>query len=471
MLGGSPHLGMMQMRAALSSCWPLLLGIALMMLGNGLQGSLLGVRASIEGFPTAITGLVMSGFYVGFLFGSILTPKILVNVGHVRVFAALASLASTATLLHAMVPEPITWGFFRILTGFCFAGLFIVCESWLNDVASNETRGQILSFYMAIVWVGMAGGQFLLTTADPGGYNLFIIVSVLVSLALVPAALTASPAPNVEEVKNLGLRKLYKVSPLGVIGVLIIGVTHGAFFAMAAVYGGLIGLSVGEISVFISAVIIGGAIFQVPIGRLSDKFDRRRIILFTAVFGAVVSSVIVFLQSPEDRWLFLGAAALFGGSCMPIYSLFIAHTNDHLEPDQMVAASSSMILLNGVGAIIGPILVSSLMAEFGVSAYFASMTVGFIAISLFTMYRMSIKKATPLEEQGDFVAMPIRSGVVAATMNPETEEWEEETDEKEITHPFYISRASMSILEDFEDEEDEDQDLTDDGPSLWNRNG
>ncbi|WP_323373286.1 MFS transporter [Sneathiella aquimaris] len=469
------------MRSALSACWPLLFGIALMMLGNGLQGSLLGVRANIEGFPTALTGFIMSAYYVGFLFGSIVTPKILVTVGHVRVFAALASLASTTTLLHAVIPDPYMWGIFRIITGFCFAGLYIVSESWLNDVASNETRGQILSFYMTIIWVGMAGGQFLLTVSDPGGYNLFIIVSVLVSFALIPSALTASPLPNMETTRSLGLRQLYKISPLGVIGVFSVGVGHGAFFAMAAVYAGLINLSLIEISTFISVSIIGGALLQMPIGRLSDHFDRRQVIFGTAILAAATGAMMFVLQDGESKLLFLLGAGVFGGFCMPIYSLCLAHTNDYLEPDEMVAASSGLILTNSVGAVIGPLIVSFLMSSFGASAFFVFLATIFAFIGFFTLYRMSIKESVPVDEQVEFVAMPIRSGTMVPVMNPESEEWIEDEpidfehyENKDITHPFFLSKASMSIMEDYVEDDDEDDEtgsIMDDGPSLWNRNG
>lgn len=344
------------MTEALRSCWPLLVGIGLMMLGNGLQGSLLGVRANIEGFPTAITGLIMSGYYVGFLFGSVVTPKILESVGHVRVFAALASLASTAALVHAVFPDPYIWVIFRIFTGFSFAGLYIVSESWLNDTATNETRGSILSIYMIITFGGMAGGQFLLNSSDPGGYQLFIVVSVLVSLALIPTALTASPMPSMEAPDKLGIRKLYKISPLGVVGVIIVGITQGAFFAMAAVYGGLIGLTVGQISFFISLSVIGGALMQLPIGKLSDIIDRRKVLMLTAAVTAVAAIAMYNVEGLSNKLWFMGFSVIFGGFCMPLYSLCLAHTNDHLEPNQMVAASSGLIFLNGVGAIIGQLL-------------------------------------------------------------------------------------------------------------------
>lgn len=463
------------MNAALSAVWPLLLGIGLMMLGNGLQGSLLGVRAGLEGFSTATTGFVMSGYYFGFLFGSIIAPRILSSVGHVRVFAALASLASTATLLHSIVPDPYFWGFVRIVTGFSFAGLYVVSESWLNDAATNETRGQILSIYMVITWIAMAGGQFLLVVSDPGGYILFIIVSVLVSLALIPMALTASTMPSAEQSKRLSLKALYKISPLGVVAMLMVGVSQGAFFSMSAVYGGMIGLSLTQISTFISVAIIGGALLQIPIGQLSDKLDRRQVILITALLASATAIGMYFVQQQDTGLFLMIGVTVFGGFAMPLYSLCIAYTNDYLEPDEMVAASSGLILVNGLGAVFGPIAISALMANTSAYSFFIFLAAIYMFIALFTLYRMTAKQAMPLDAQHDFVAMPMRSSVVAATMNPETEEYEEEGIEDVAFDPTKLSKAAMSILEDLgvsgdEDEDDEESDLMDDGPSLWKKN-
>ncbi|WP_169569055.1 MFS transporter [Sneathiella limimaris] len=461
------------MTEALKSCWPLLLGIGLMMLGNGLQGSLLGVRASIEGFPTAITGLIMSAYYMGFLFGSIITPKILASVGHVRVFAALASLASTAALIHAVFADPYVWGVFRLLTGFSFAGLYIVSESWLNDTATNETRGSILSIYMVITFGGMAGGQILLNSYDPASFQLFVIVSVLVSLALIPSALSASPMPNMEAPDNLGIRQLYAISPLGVVSALVVGIAHGGFYSMAAVYGSLIGLSVGQISIFISAAVVGGALLQMPIGRLSDFMDRRKVLLMTAAVSLALCLVLLELQTWDNKLWFMGGAMLFGGFCFPLYSLCLAHTNDHLQPNQMVAASSGLLLVNGVGAIAGPIGVSLLMGAVGSWMFFVFMGGACSIIVIFAIYRMSVKEAVPLDDQNDFVAMPVRSGMVAVTLNPESEEWDEE--EPDETSPPKMSKASIGIMADREDEdeeeEDEEQSPLNDGPTPWNRNG
>ena len=458
------------MREALAACWPLLLGIGLMMLGNGMQGTLLGLRANLEGFPTAVTGIVMSGYYVGFLLGSVLTPRILGNVGHVRVFAALASLGSTAALIHAVFPDPTIWTIFRVVTGFSFAGLYIVSESWLNDTATNETRGQILSVYMLVTFIGIAGGQFLLTIADPGGFSPFIIVSVLVSLALIPTALTASPMPAVQKTEKLGVRQLYRISPLGVVGILFVGVLQGAFFSMGAVFGGLKGLTVFEISMFMSLSVVGGALFQMPIGRISDRFDRRQVLMFCALITGALALMTVYVAENYSVYAFLAIATVYGGFCMPLYSLCIAHTNDHMEPSQMVAASSGLILVNGAGAIVGPIIVSSLMGWFGGIAFYLFMAAISFVIVLFALYRMTRRQAVPEEDQNEFVAMPVRSGVVAVGLNPEAEwDGEEEVHSSESGQGS-LTKASMAILEDLSDDDD-DEELMDDGPSIWNRNG
>jgi MFS family permease len=441
------------MYLAVKSSWPLFLGIGLLMLGNGLQGTLLGVRASIEEFPTTITGIVMSGFYLGFLFGSVYTPKILQKVGHVRVFAAFASLASTTTLMHVVFIDPIFWGVMRLVSGFCYAGLYIVCESWLNDSATNETRGQVLSVYMLIVMAAMIGGQALLNIADPAGFVLFVVISALVSLALIPTALTANPAPQFDVASTIKLRKLFSISPLGITGMFTSGVVAGAFLGMAAVYGDLIGLKLNEIAIFVAVMILGGAILQWPIGRVSDLFDRRKVLMFVAMGGGVAAILTIMgAESGEKIWFFAGTG-LFGGFAMPLYSLCIAHTNDHLQPDEMVGASSALILVNGAGAIFGPLIVAGLMAQFGSNSFFAFMGVALFALGSFALIRMYESEMTPLEDQGDFVAMPLRGGTVAAAMMPESEEWDEEPEE--------ITDSS----------EEDHSELLEDGPTPWDTSG
>jgi len=399
------------------SAWTLFLGIAMMMLGNGLQVSLLGLRATTEGFPTATTGLIMSAYYVGFLAGSTLAPRIVRNVGHVRVFAALASLASTAALIHAVFIDPLAWGVMRFITGFCFAGLYVVAESWVNDRATNETRGQLLSVYMVVTLGGMALGQLLLNVADPGGFQLFVLASVLVSLALVPIALTAGSAPAFDNTPSkVGLWQLYRISPLGVVGAMATGAAHGVLFGMGAVYAGQIGLSVAQISLFMGVAITGGMLFQWPVGRLSDRFDRRRVMIVVTLLAAIFAIAAVPIAATSQTML-LVLTFLFGGMTLPMYSLCIAHTNDHLEPGQMVAASGTLVLVGGIGACFGPSLVAGLMSMAGPDAFFVALALVHAAIGLFGLYRMSQRAATPLDEQSPNV--PFMSGALpgAAAMS------------------------------------------------------
>jgi MFS family permease len=420
------------MYSALMAAWALLLGMALIMLGNGLQGTLLGLRATLEGFPTAVTGFVMTGYFVGFLAGSVIAPKIVERVGHIRVFAALASLASASALVHAVFVDPYSWGAMRIVTGFSFAGLYVVAESWLNDRATNETRGQILSIYMVVSFGGMTAGQFLLNLADPGGFGLFVLISVLVSLALVPISLTAAPAPSFDAPSPVGLRQLYSVSPLGVVGGLGTGMANGTIFGMGAVYGKAAGMSNAEVSLFMGLVLLGGMLLQWPIGRISDVFDRRKVIIGVTALAMLTALAAGTITDLPVLGL-LGVAFLFGGMSLPMYSLCAAHLNDYLDPKQMVAASSGFVLVSGLGAILGPTSASAAMHLAGASGFFLWLALIKCFIGLFALWRVTQRAAVPLEDQGAFVSMPPRASPVAATLNPETPEdaadWEEIPDD------------------------------------------
>lgn len=405
------------MWSAIVSCWALLLGMGLLMLGNGLQGSLLGLRAVLEGFETATTGLVMTGYYVGFLAGSLLVPRMVRRVGHIRVFAALASLASIAVLLHTVLIDPVTWTAMRLVTGFAYAGLYIVAESWLNDQGTNRTRGQLLSVYMVIQLGAMALGQLLLNVADPGGFLLFIAVSVLVSLALVPILLTVAPAPSFDEPSHVGLLDLYRISPLGVVGAFAIGTAHGSVFGMGAVYAERAGLNVAEISVFMALYLVGGMVLQWPIGRLSDRFDRR--LVLTAVTLVAAAAAVVAVIAPGLHHIALFAViGLFGGLSLPMYSLCLAHTNDYLEPRQMVAASSSLVMLTGIGACLGPFSVAMIMSLIGAEGFFWWVGGIHAGIGVFAIWRMSRRPSLPADEQGPFVAVPPRASPLAAAVTP-----------------------------------------------------
>ena len=405
----------MSIVGTVSSTWALLLGITFIMVGNGLQGTLLGLRASLEGFPTTATGIVMTGYYVGFVAGSIVVPKLLKNVGHIRVFAAMASLASGAVLLHGLWVHPVGWTLFRVLTGFCFAGLFVVSESWLNDAATNRNRGQLLSVYMALVFSGMAGGQFLLLLADPQSFELFIAVSLLVSFALVPIVLSVSPAPGFEAPAHLGWRELYSMSPLGVAGAVMVGTAHAALFTMTPVYAGLVELSLGQVSVLMSAALLGGMALQWPIGWLSDRFDRRRVI--TAVsFAAALAALGAWSMSDVSWPAFLVFVFLFGGTCLPLYSLCLAHISDFLAPEQIVAASATVVLVHGVGLCVGPLLASAGMTAMGPNGLFLFLMAVHAGIGVFALYRMTRRSARPLEDQRHYEAMSPRTSPIGAAI-------------------------------------------------------
>jgi MFS family permease len=405
--------------------------MALIMLGNGLQGSLLGVRASIENFDITTTGVIMSGYFVGLIIGASVVPKIVGRVGHIRSFAALASLASTSILVHVVFIDPWVWWAMRVATGFAYAGIYIVAESWLNDAADNETRGQLLSFYILISLGGMAGGQFMLNIASPDGFELFVLISVLISIAVIPILISVGKAPSFEATESISLMQLYRVSPLGVVGILVCGISMGAIFGMGAVYATNIGLSVSEVSYFMASLIVGGIIVQYPVGRLSDTLGRRKVIIATCLLGAIVSFAAA--TGPIGGWRMYALIALVGGFSFPLYSLCIAHTNDYLSPSQMVAASGTLVLANGVGASLGAPITALAMENLGPSAFYQTNGAALAIVSLYALWRVTRRDAVSTEDAGDFVVMAPTP--MSAVMNPDLEleeieaSWDSDIDE------------------------------------------
>jgi MFS family permease len=383
--------------SALLSSWSLLLGFGILMLGDGLQGTLLAVRADQEGFSATVTGIVMSAFYTGFLLGSILTPRITARVGHIRVFAAFAALASASILVHAVFIQIPVWLVLRFVSGFCFAGLYIVAESWLNDRATNETRGKLLSLYMIVSYIGVGAGQLLLNLGSPTEFPLFILTSVLISIAVVPLLLSAGSPPAHREAVSIGLLEVIKISPLGMFGMFGVGLVTATFFALGPVYGQRIGLDVKNISYFMVSAVVGTVILQAPIGALSDRFDRRIILTLVTFLTAFSAFAVPLMHSTLDS-LFL-FTAIFGGLAFPLYSVCIAHTNDRLDPTQMIAASGALVLIGGLGAIAGPIMTALLMDNFGNNAFFWTMGAVHALLALFALYRMTRRSATPLARQ------------------------------------------------------------------------
>lgn len=407
------------MVVAIKSCWALLIGIALIMIGNGLQGTLLGLRATLEGFSTGTIGAVMTGYFAGFLVGSILVPKFLKNVGHIRVFAALASLASVSVLIHPLYAEPLPWFLLRLITGFSYAGLYVVAESWLNDIATNETRGQLLGVYMVIMLGGAGAGQFMLNLSSPSGTELFILISVLVSFSVVPISLSVSKGPKFDAPEHISVRALYRASPLGLVGALVTGMSYAAIFSMAAVFGDAIGFSVAWISYFVASILFGGVLLQWPVGWISDRMDRRQVIIAVALLAAtsVLLGFALINRSPVG---FLALMALFGGMSLPLYSLFIAHTNDHLRAEQMVAASATLVLVGGIGAMMGPTLCATAMSVFGPGGFFWYLAGVHVLIASFAIYRMTRRPARPLDEQRHYASVSPRATGIAAAIASRT---------------------------------------------------
>ena len=396
------------MLTVLKSSWALLLGVLLLLLGNGLQGTLLGIRGGIEGFDAATMSLVMSGYYVGFLIGSRRATVLIARVGHVRVFAALASLISAAFILYAAAPQVWVWVLLRVLVGYCFAGVYVVAESWLNNAATNETRGQALSLYMIVQMVGIISAQGILNLADPSGYALFVVMSVLVSVAFTPILLAAVSAPAFQTTKPMSLRQLFRISPLGCIGTFLLGGVFAAIFGMASVFGTQAGMSVAQISIFVAAIYLGGLVFQYPVGWVSDRMDRRVLIMGLTAAGALATLVGGFFTDTYAVVLVLGF--VIGGVANPLYSLIIAYTNDFLQPSDMAAASGGLLFINGLGAMTGPILIGAAMTRFGAGAFFAYVGLLFALIAAYAFYRMS-KRATPGETSPYAPVLPQASPV------------------------------------------------------------
>jgi len=398
----------------LSSSWSLLLGLMLLMLGNGLQGTLLGIRGGLEGFTPLQMSIVMSGYFLGFLGGSKAAPELIRRVGHIRVFAALGSIISAVLILYPVIANPIAWTILRVCIGFSFSAVYVTTESWLNNAASNENRGKALSMYLIVQMIGIIAAQGLIAYGDPSGYVLFVIPSVLVSVSFLPILLSVSPTPAFATTKAMTLRQLYKTSPLGVVGVFLLGGVFSAQFGMASVYGTQAGLSVKEISLFVSTIYIGALVLQYPIGWMSDRMDRRVLIMAVSIVGFVAGVIGLFFSGYFPALLVV--AFLTGGMSNPLYSLLLAYTNDFLEGDDMAAASGGLIFINGIGAISGPLLTGWIMQTFGASGFwiFIGMLMGLLAA--YAGYRMTRRRRRAAPDRGAFVGLSpsISSGAIEA---------------------------------------------------------
>jgi MFS family permease len=398
----------------------LLASVFLLMAGSGPLGTTIGVRLEAAGTNPSVIGVVMSAYFGGLTLGSLFAYRVVTTYSHIRAFTAFASALSGITLIYALGSVPLLWGVLRLSEGFCMAGLYICVESWLNDSATQATRGKVLASYMVCLYSGQAVGQFILNLPDTSGYLLFVIVSILVSFAVIPVALTRVAPPVLPHVEGLSFRRLYRASPLGVVGTVESGLVLGSFYGFGPVFTSGIGLDLSQTGLFMSAVIFGGVLLQLPIGRLSDLFDRRRVILGVLGLMVLASVAVVLSAAPAGSGLY-ATAMLYGGVSFALYPLCVAHTNDHLGPEERVSASGGLILAYSAGATLGPLLSSVTMTLAGAAGLFAFTAATSGAALVFALWRMRVRPPPPAERQGPYIVLP-RTTPAAAPLNAPTEE-------------------------------------------------
>lgn len=395
----------------------LLGGLGILLAGVGLLSTLLGVRATIASFGNLETGFIMAGYYAGYIIGTLLAPRLIQNVGHVRCFSAFAALAAAASLGFGLLVDPLFWLVLRILTGICVVGLYMVVESWLNEQSSGPSRGRIFSVYMMSTLVALGIGQFLLLAGDNTELTLFALSAILISLGVVPIAITRVTEPRIELLVPAKLSELIHISPLGMIGALSAGIVNGAFWGMAPVFGQRLELGDDSIAFLMSATILGGVMLQWPIGHLSDRLDRRSVLILTSFATAVAAVLITYIVVQGYPGLIL-SSFLYGGLMFALYSISVAHTNDHLMPGQVLAATQGLLLVFGIGALCGPVLGGIAMASLGPPGLPAMSAITTVALALFGVFRVTRKAAPAIDEQAEFVALA-RTSPVVLEMHPE----------------------------------------------------
>ena len=420
------------MNKVFKNSWALFLGMSLIMMAYGFQGSLLGVRAVQEEFSLTATGFMMSGYFVGYFIGAATIPNIISRVGHIRVFAAFASLASLVILIHSILVNPFIWFLLRILTGISMVCIYTVAESWLNDRSSNKNRGSVLSIYMVILYGSLALGMFLLNFSTPKNFQPFILISAITSLALIPILLTKKKPPTFKRIKIMTLKELYESSPFGMVSSFLYGIVQSALFTLLAVYAISMNFTILEISIVTFLLTVSGAIAQFPVGKISDIYDRRKVIIYST-FGAAIFSILTIMVSRQmylpdglatsKTWFYI-LFILFSFCSLPMFSLILAHTNDYIPKEKFVAAGAGLQFIFGLGAIGGPFLCSLIMDFFGSNGFFIFLFFFHSLIGIYGIYRMNIRPTID-NPDSQFVAMPQTITPAGIELNPTTEPIEE----------------------------------------------
>ena len=420
------------MNKVFRNSWALFMGMGAIMLAYGYQNALLGVRAVIEDFSLASTGFMMSGYFVGYFIGARTIPSVISGVGHIRVFAAFASVASLAILVHSIFINPLTWFVLRVITGYSMVSIYTIAESWLNDRSSNKNRGKVLSIYMIILYGSMGLGMFMLNFSSPEKFQPFILISVLMSAALLPILLTKRKPPQFKKIQSMSLRDLYNSSPLGMVSAVLYGIVQSALFTLLAVYAAAMNFSIFDISLVTFLLAISGAVSQYPVGYISDKFDRRKVIIYSTFGAAIFAFLAIFsvgtMYLPEGLgssklWFYI-FLVLFSVCSLPMFSLILAHTNDFITRDKFVAAGAGLQFAFGLGAISGPFLCSLLMGLVGNNGFFVFLIFFHCVIGFYGIHRMKVR---PSEDNPDsqFVAVPTTITPVGLELNPSAEPIEE----------------------------------------------
>jgi MFS family permease len=424
----------------IKNSWALFTGFGIIIVSHGFQGNLLGIRSVIENFSFIATGIMMSGYFIGYFIGATMVPKLVTKVGHIRVFAAFASMASLSSLIHVVFVDPYVWILARFLTGFSMIGIFIIVESWLNDRANNKTRGKVLSLYMLITYIGMALGNFLLNISNPKYYEPFILISLLFSIALIPILLTKRKPPKFKKTSSINFKELFKISPFGSISMICTGFIFAPIFSLLSVYAITMKLSIFETSLLLAGVMLAGALFQWPIGSLSDKYDRRKIIIGSSIAAVIfsISAIFVsgagnslpnfFLESTVsfnyfstviDKTKLFIFIILLSGVTLPLFSLNLALVNDYIPKEKFVAAGGGLNIIFGLGAMAGPIMCSTLMRFLGPNGFFVHLIIFLFAIIIFGFYRLNQRK-TEDNPESTFTPLPTNITPLGIELDPDT---------------------------------------------------
>lgn len=408
----------------------LLFSMAILLVGQGLQNTLLPIRANLEAYSALAIGGMGSAYFMGFLLGCVLGPYLVRRVGHIRTFAALAATASAAPLVHAVILDAFTWSLLRMITGFCFAGLYMVIESWLNERATSTTRGGILATYNIVNLTALMGGQAIIAFMNPENFAVFAVASVLLSIALVPVSLTTSTQPAPIESARLDVRRLWQVSPVGVASALAVGLANGSFWTLGPVFAAGQGFDVPGTALFMSVVILGGALLQWPLGHLSDLMDRRWVVLAGFAVAGVVG-LYLFLAgggmlggAMQSHNSILAGGFFFGAFAMPTYAVAVAHLNDRLNENEFVTAASGLLLLYGLGSMIGPVVAAVMAQYLGISALFAFTFSVHVVTVIFVLYRMGMVRPVSLDRRGIYANVP-RTSPEAVVLDPRADEGSE----------------------------------------------